>query len=217
MKPGAKKRRVSFFPIEHLSYFYIMDIQQLILDTLALSDFEIKGKSKEELDDLKQHYLELDARIKEFSEQVGRLQIMSYNFGRDVDLEKNKLIKDENEIKAKKLGYEVGTYHYIDRHVGFYRVIEVNYGLIEFEQIKDGNAWHPKKKFRIDKIDPRMEPLRTKGPYKVGDKVMRENKEYEVIGYLGYRMVLKSFNNFGQEIFNTVQKDDEKTYRSLII
>jgi hypothetical protein len=65
-------------------------------------------------------------------------------------------------------------------------------------------------------IDPRLTPLRTQGPFRVGETVVRNETEYTVEGYLGYRMLLSSGGIWGKT-YQIVQKKDEKTYRSIII
>lgn len=125
----------------------------------------------------------------------------------------------ESEDRRRKVaenGYTVGSFHYIDRHVGIYRVKSVNGFVINFEQFKDGDVLPKAKKCYVSKLDPRMQPLRTKGPYRVGDTVIKEGKEYTVIGYLGYRMVLKG-TKWGGEVFRILDKKDEGTYRHIII
>jgi hypothetical protein len=54
------------------------------------------------------------------------------------------------------------------------------------------------------------------GPFRVGETVVRNETEYTVEGYLGYRMLLSSGGIWGKT-YQIVQKKDEKTYRSIII
>ena len=65
-------------------------------------------------------------------------------------------------------------------------------------------------------IDPSLTPLRKQGPYKVGTVVMRFDEEYTVMGYMGYRMVIKG-NRAGASYYRIIQKKDEHTYKSIII
>jgi hypothetical protein len=68
-----------------------------------------------------------------------------------------------------------------------------------------------------------MQPLRTVGPFKVGSVVVREEREYTVRGYLGYRMVIERsecssvYQYEGLKEYTIVSKKDESTYRSIII
>lgn len=155
--------------------------------------------------------------ISELEERLQLLKRIMSHYSAPIQSRIYELEKEEKAIQAREKGYAVGTYHYIDRHVGVYRVKEIRTSTIVFNQFKSGDHWPKVKKFNIDKLDSRMQPLRTKGPYRVNDTVIRNGREFTVIGYLGYRMVLKGRNNWGQEFLQIVEKKDEATYRHIII
>jgi hypothetical protein len=136
-----------------------------------------------------------------------------------------KLQSMENVEKSAQRGYTIGSLHYIDRQDGIYAVDSIDSHHVTFKYCLPDRStrWAKPKKFHLDGIDRRMQPLRTVGPFKVGSVVVRGEREYTVRGYLGYRMVIEisecsSFYQYeGLKEYTIVSKKDESTYRSIII
>jgi len=99
----------------------------------------------------------------------------------------------DNIEKSAQMGYTIGSLHYIDRQDGIYVVESVDRLHVNFKYCMPNSStrWAKTKRFNLDQIDSRMQPLRTAGPFKVGAVVMRDGREYTVRGYLGYRMVIE--------------------------
>jgi hypothetical protein len=135
-----------------------------------------------------------------------------------------KLQSMENVEKSAQRGYTIGSLHYIDRQDGIYAVDSIDSHHVTFKYCLPDRStrWAKPKKFHLDGIDRRMQPLRTVGPFKVGSVVVREEREYTVRGYLGYRMVIERsecsvYQYEGLREYTIVSKKDESTYRSIII
>jgi hypothetical protein len=136
-----------------------------------------------------------------------------------------KLQSMENVEKSAQRGYTVGSLHYIDRQDGIYAVDSIDSHHVTFKYCLPDRStrWAKPKKFHLDGIDRRMQPLRTVGPFKVGSVVVRGEREYTVRGYLGYRMVIEIsecssvYQYEGLKEYTIVSKKDESTYRSIII
>ena len=136
-----------------------------------------------------------------------------------------KLQSMENVEKSAQRGYTIGSLHYIDRQDGIYAVDSIDSHHVTFKYCLPDRStrWAKPKKFHLDGIDRRMQPLRTVGPFKVGSVVVREEREYTVRGYLGYRMVIERsecssvYQYEGLKEYTIVSKKDESTYRSIII
>jgi hypothetical protein len=155
--------------------------------------------------------------VSELTARARSLELIMSDYKNMITRRINRLESERRELAAAESGYTIGSYHYIDRHVGIYKVKEVNGSRIIMEQHKEGSNWPTTKRFDIGNMDQRMTPLRGQGPFRVGETVVRNEREYTVIGYLGYRMVLRFTNEWGRDEHIIVQKKDEKTYRSLII
>jgi hypothetical protein len=131
----------------------------------------------------------------------------------------------ENVEKSAQRGYTIGSLHYIDRQDGIYAVDSIDSHHVTFKYCLPDRStrWAKPKKFHLDGIDRRMQPLRTVGPFKVGSVVVRGEREYTVRGYLGYRMVIERsecssvYQYEGLKEYTIVSKKDESTYRSIII
>jgi hypothetical protein len=131
----------------------------------------------------------------------------------------------ENIEKSAQRGYTIGSLHYIDRQDGIYVVDSIDPYHVTFKYCLPDRStrWAKTKRFHLDQIDSRMQPLRTAGPFKVGAVVMRGQREYTVKGYLGYRMVIERSDSLishqyeGLREYTIVSKKDESTYRSIMI
>lgn len=127
--------------------------------------------------------------------------------------------KDEAQAKEQaQNGFSPGKVFYIDRHDGVYVLDKVTATKIHFQRKMDGSSMSKLTIMSLLSLDPRLTPLRTQGPYEVGDAVSRDGDEFKVEGYLGFRMVLsRPARSSNYRIYTIVQKKDEKTYRSIII
>ena len=137
-----------------------------------------------------------------------------------------KIQSAENIEKSAQKGYTIGSLHYIDRQDGIYVVDSIDQHHVTFKYCLPDRStrWAKNKNFQLDQIDSRMQPLRTAGPFKVGSVVVRDEREYTVRGYLGYRMIIeRADNQLGVyqysplKEYTIVSKKDESTYRSIII
>jgi hypothetical protein len=155
------------------------------------------------------------------------LSQLSRTFSRiqmSIRIRTEKLQSMENVEKSAQRGYTIGSLHYIDRQDGIYAVDSIDSHHVTFKYCLPDRStrWAKPKKFHLDGIDRRMQPLRTVGPFKVGSVVVREEREYTVRGYLGYRMVIERsecsvYQYEGLREYTIVSKKDESTYRSIII
>jgi hypothetical protein len=156
------------------------------------------------------------------------LSQLSRTFSRiqmSIRIRTEKLQSMENVEKSAQRGYTIGSLHYIDRQDGIYAVDSIDSHHVTFKYCLPDRStrWAKPKKFHLDGIDRRMQPLRTVGPFKVGSVVVREEREYTVRGYLGYRMVIERsecssvYQYEGLKEYTIVSKKDESTYRSIII
>jgi hypothetical protein len=156
------------------------------------------------------------------------LSQLSRTFSRiqmSIRIRTEKLQSMENVEKSAQRGYTIGSLHYIDRQDGIYAVDSIDSHHVTFKYCLPDRStrWAKPKKFHLDGIDRRMQPLRTVGPFKVGSVVVRGEREYTVRGYLGYRMVIERsecssvYQYEGLKEYTIVSKKDESTYRSIII
>ena len=192
-----------------------MDIKQ-ILDQAQDIDFTTLGK--EETQD---KITELESQIREIHSILASLNgIRNSGANRIYEIQRVE-IAEENAKEQERLreqGIKIGDVYYIDRHDGVYVIGEITKDKVTFYRYMDGSTGRHYGKSKIQvpgKFDPRLTPLRTQGPFKVGDTVTRGEQEFTVMGYLGYRMVLKG-SKYGSTFYTIVQKKDEKTYRSII-
>lgn len=178
---------------------------------------EVDALDTDQLKALRNSLTSVDADIQKLIERARSLERILNDYRNSIDRRHWKLDREKKELAAAQNGYTIGSYHYIDRHVGIYQVREISASYITMNQYKENNAYPTTKRFNINNVDSRLTPLRTQGPFKVGETVSRNGQEFTVIGYLGYRMVLRSIDQWGRDRYDIVQKKDEQTYRSLII
>ena len=194
-----------------------MDIRQILEQAEAI-EFTALGKEKTQ------------AKITELESQIGEIQtylnsltrISNAGINRIYEIRQAEIAKEnaQEQERLKEQGIKVGDIYYIDRHDGVYVISEIDKDWVVFDRYMEGEShkkWGRGKTCRPDRFDPRLTPLRTQGPFKVGTIVCRNGKEFEVMGYLGYRMVLKGINLWGQSYYTIIQKKDEHTYKSIII
>jgi len=193
-----------------------MGIRQ-ILDQAENIDFTDLGKK------------EIQTKITELESQIGEIQtyinsltrIRNAGANRIYQIHQEEIAKEnaQEQERLREQGIKIGDIYYIDRHDGVYVISEITKERVKFARYMEGDIyrfWAKSKTYRPGHFDPRLTPLRTQGPFKVGTIVCREGKEFEVMGYLGYRMVLKG-NLHGHSYYTIIQKKDEKTYKSIII
>lgn len=194
-------------------YFYIMDIRQTI------TNFKNQDTASMDREGLVAHIEQIrdtEQTIREFLNEFNRLRSETQNLIWAMDREEQRKKDEEGQEKMAAQGFGVGSIFYIDRHEGIYVVKAVDHYHVSFSRMMDGKSWGKTIHIQHDRLDPRLTPLRTQGPFKVGETVVRYEKEFRVEGYLGYRMLLSS-EIYGNKIYTIVQKKDEKTYRSIII
>jgi len=173
------------------------------MDRLGLNSF---------IEEIRQQENNLRQAISDFQNIRSEAQNLIWEMDRQEQEKKNQ----ESQTKMAERGYTIGAVFYIDRHDGVYVVKGVDQHHISFERKLEGKSWGKTNHMQHDRIDPRLTPLRTQGPFRVGETVVRNETEYTVEGYLGYRMLLSSGGIWGKT-YQIVQKKDEKTYRSIII
>jgi hypothetical protein len=196
-----------------LSYFYNMDIRQELIN-FQIVDFS--SYTEKELDAFFETIKEKEDEIIGIARQMTEMRSRIVQRKWKIQAEE-RAVQDQTmaQTMAEK-GYKPGAIYYIDRHDGLYVVDSVNSTHVFFKRRMEGSHTVKTVNMPICKIDPRLTPLRTQGPYEVGDMVVRNDIEFKVEGYLGYRMVL-SHQRREEKIYTIVQKKDERTYRSIII
>ena len=156
---------------------------------------------------------------------MGQLSRTFSRIQTSIRIRTEKIQSMENIEKSAQRGYTIGSLHYIDRQDGIYVVDSIDPYHVTFKYCLPDRStrWAKTKRFHLDQIDSRMQPLRTAGPFKVGAVVMRGQREYTVRGYLGYRMVIERSDSLishqyeGLREYTIVSKKDESTYRSIMI
>lgn len=190
---------------ETITKFRLVDISEMSLDSLN----SLIENIDQEVHDLKDQF---NDQMRQINEVRRGVRAKAIEIERRIEQELN----DEAAKELEERGFVIGSIYYIDRHDGLYVVDSIDQYHICFRRMKSGYTGGKKQYFQIRKLDPRLTPLRTEGPFRVGEMVVRDEKEYKVEGYMGFRMVLSS-EYFGQKYFTIIQKKDEKTYISRII
>ena len=250
-RSSNEKNVVSFFQSVSRPYFY--RVKQSLMENLlkALKDLNIEKKKESLMESIGSISAQLEA-IKngntfddlDQDEAQATFDYLSdlLNIVRDISVDRltNHLIgmrhRASGQIaqiaaqgtieKCAERGYTIGSLHYIDRQDGIYMVESIDSRQVRFKYCMPNSNpyWAKTKNFDADKLDNRMQPLRTTGPFKVGTIVMRDEIEYTVRGYLGYRMVIEVVQEMKYwtslkhlKSYTIVSKKDESTYKSIII
>jgi hypothetical protein len=192
-----------------------MDIKQ-ILDQAQTIDFSTLDSAGAEAE-----VLQIESRIREIQTFIDSLHEVRRGGQNRMAQIAQEIMERENALEKEKLGQQgikVGDIYYIDRHDGVYVISDITKDKVRFDRWMDGStsrSWSKGKLCIPGNFDPRLTPLRTQGPFKVGDIVTRAEQEFTVMGYLGFRMVLKG-QRYGNTFYSIIAKKDEKTYRSII-
>ena len=199
-----------------MSYIYDMDIRQ-ILDQAQAIDFTTltKEETQEKISQIESQTREIQA----FIASLNGIRNQGANRIYEIRQQESEQENAKERERLKEQGIKVGDIYYIDRHDGVYVISDITKDRVVFDRYMEGSIgrlFSRGKTCKPGHFDPRLTPLRTQGPFKVGDTVTRGEQEFTVMGYLGFRMVLKG-ERHGHPFYTIVQKKDEKTYRSFIL
>lgn len=91
---------------------------------------------------------------------------------------------------------------------------------MRLERFREGSTW-VWKKHSISHSDllsgqHQFKKAKPNGPFKVGETVMHEGQEYQVLGYMGYRVILTREYS-GSKLYRMVPHKKVSIYRSIII
>ena len=194
-----------------------MDIRQ-ILDQAQAIDFTTLTK-----EETQEKITQIESQIREiqtFIFSLNGIRNQGANRIHQINQEESEKESAKERERLKEQGIQIGDVYYIDRHDGVYVISDITKDRVIFDRYMEGDTnkkWGRGKTCSPGHFDPRLTPLRTQGPFKVGDTVTRGEREFTVMGYLGFRMVLMGSNRWGSPYYIIVQKKDEKTYRSIIL
>ena len=196
-----------------MSYIYDMDIRQ------SITKFENVQTEGMDLEALRAFIAEIndeETEIRKFIDQLSRIRSRAQEKVWDLNKQKELALNQQAQERMAGSGFKPGAIFYIDRHDGVYIVEWVDQYHVSFRRFMDGRDRGKSILMSIDRIDRRLTPLRTEGPFKIGDSVIRYGYEFRVEGYLGFRMLL-SREIGSRRQYSIVKKKDEAIYRQIII
>lgn len=197
-----------------MSYFYVMDIRQTIT---KFQDLDIEAMDRTELVSFIGEVRQEEERFRQFLNQFTTIRSQAQNKIWEIDHKEQVKRNEEAQMRMAEKGFKIGAIFYIDRHDGIYIVSSVDDFHVSFTRMMEGKTRGKTIHMEHNRIDPRLTPIRSEGPFKPGDTVMRYDHEFLVEGYLGIRMLLSRSYSFSSKAYTIVRKKDEATYRSIII
>ena len=195
-----------------------MDIRQLLAEVIAIDPETIRTS-----EGATQTENEIQAKIDGFNAIYHEI----LNHKNEIRRRRWKLETEESLERARQMqeqlaekGLKVGDAFYKERNEGIYIVKSIDEYHVRFERFREYRAWCWKKS-SISHSDllsgnSPYKKVKPNGPFNVGDCVMYEDNEYQVLGYMGYRVVLA--NGYGgNRFYRMVPHKKVSVYRSIII
>ena len=195
-----------------------MDIRQLLAEVIAIDPETIHTS-----EGAKQTEEEIQAKIAAYN----AIYYEILNHKDEIRRRRWKLETEESSEKAKQMqeqlaerGLNIGDAFYIDRHEGIYIVKSIDEYHVRFERLREGFTRYWKKSSishsELLSGNSPYKKVKPNGPFNVGDCVMYEDNEYQVLGYMGYRVVLAK--GYGENrSYRMVPHKKVTVYRSIII
>jgi hypothetical protein len=195
-----------------------MDIRQILAEVIAIRPepiltseeaSQIEGQIQAKIEEVNGIYQEIITHKMEIIKRRWELEAV----------ERSEKVKGIEEQLAA-WGLKVGDAFYKERNEGIYIVKSIEEYHVRFERFRECRAWCWQR-ISVAHSDllnghTKLKKIKSEGPFKVGGYVMYSEEEYQVLGYMGYRVVLAK--GYGEErSYRMVPHKKVSIYRSIIL
>ena len=195
-----------------------MDIRQILAEVKGINPediFTVEGANQAE-DQIQVKIDEINAIFQEILNHKNEMRQRRWKLEAEERLEKARQMQEQ----LAERGLKVGDAFYKERHEGIYIVKSIDEYHVRLERFREGSTWCWKKHSvaHSDLLSGnyQLKKVKSNGPFKVGETVMYSDQEFQVLGYMGYRVVLaKEYN--GSKSYRMVPHKKVSIYRSIII